>query len=196
MQKTIPPGCWKEETIADLPQLRTLLSWEPSFWEVIDSCFISICKFGSFKNPSATITSLSELCFSIRRFILLIETKKVISMNYASSTSSWKPWRWIRLDLIFSMRHIYINSNQNLLTKLTSNSRSTELKHILQWNISQMIMKTIPISRRIVISYVMKQGILLWIWWKVNGNRDDNMIRISQWRESHCRTNISVQRKK
>ena len=79
--------------IVDLPLLRTLLaihqiSRESSFWEVIDSCFISICKFGSFKNPSATITSLSELCFSIRRFILLIETKKVISMNYASSTSS------------------------------------------------------------------------------------------------------------
>ena len=78
--------------IVDLPLLRTLLaihqkSRESSFWEVIDSCFISICKFGSFKNPSATITSLSELCFSIR-FILLIETKKVISMNYASSKSS------------------------------------------------------------------------------------------------------------
>ena len=92
-----------------------------------------------------------------------------------------------RFDLILTMRDIYINSNLNLLTKLTSSSRSTEFKDILQWNISQMITKTIPISTRIVISYAMKWGILLWISWKVNGNWDNNMIRISQWRESHCR---------
>ena len=54
--------------IADLPLLRTLLaigqkSQKPSFWEVMDSCFSSICKFGSFRNPLATITSLSELYF-------------------------------------------------------------------------------------------------------------------------------------
>ena len=54
--------------IADLLLLRTLLaihqiSKEPSFWEVMDSCFISMCKFGSFKNPFAMITSLSELYF-------------------------------------------------------------------------------------------------------------------------------------
>ena len=66
--------------IADLPLLRTLLaihqkSWEPHFWEVMDSCFSRICKFGSFKNPFATITSLSELYFWFRRFILLVQTK-------------------------------------------------------------------------------------------------------------------------
>ena len=52
--------------IADLPLLRPLLAIcqkfrGPSFLEVMDSCFISICKFGSFKNPFATITSLSDL---------------------------------------------------------------------------------------------------------------------------------------
>ena len=56
--------------IAGLPLLRTLLtihqkSQDPSLWDMIDSFFIvtffSICKFGSFKNPFATITSLSEL---------------------------------------------------------------------------------------------------------------------------------------
>ena len=31
---------------------------------------------------------------------------------------------------------------------------------------------------------------------RVNGNWDNNMIIISQWRESHCKTNISVRRKK
>ena len=55
----------------------------------------------------------------------------------------------MRLDLIFSMRDIYFNSNPNPLTKFTSSSRSTELKDIF------------PISMRKVISYVMKEGILL-----------------------------------
>ena len=61
------------------------------------------------------------------------------------------------------------------LTKFTSNSGSTEFKDILPRNISQMITKTVPTSRRIVITYAMKRGILLWIWWKVHGNRDNNM---------------------
>ena len=83
--------------IVDLPLLRTLLaicqkSQEPNFWEVMDSCFSSICKFGSFKNPFATVTSMSELYFRFR-FILLVQSKKVISMNNGSSTSCWKPWR-------------------------------------------------------------------------------------------------------
>ena len=98
------------------------------------------------------ITSLSELYFRIRRFILLEQTKKVVSMNYGSSTSSWKSWRWARLDV----RDIYINSNLNPFTKVTSSSRSTKFRGILPWNISQMIMKTIPISTRIVMSYGMK----------------------------------------
>ena len=59
-----------------------------------------------------------------------------------------------------------------------------------------MVMKTISISTRIVISNTIKQGIPLWIWWKVNGNWDNNMIRVSQWRENHCRTNTSVRQKK
>ena len=136
---------------------------------------------------------LSELYFRITRFILLVQTKKVISMNYGSSTCSWKPWRWVRLDLMFSMGDIYISSNLNSLTKFTS-SRLV-LKDVLPWNISQMITKTVPISMRIVIIYVMKQGILFWIWWKVNRNWG-NMIRISHWRENHCRTTTSIKRKK
>ena len=150
--------------IADLPLLRTLLAicqklQEPSLWEVMDSCFISICKFGSFKNPFATIISLSQLCLRIRRLFSFVQIKLVISMNYGSSTSSGKPWTLMRLDLIFSMRDIYINSNLDPLTKFTSSSRSTKFKDILLWNISQMIMKTVPISMRIVINYAMKWGI-------------------------------------
>ena len=121
--------------------------------------------------------------------------KKVISINCGSSASSWKTWKWVMLELILSMRDIHINANLNPLTKFTSSSRSIEFKDILSWNISQMITKTIPISTTIVISNAMKWGILLWIWWKVNGNWY-NMIRISQWRESHCRTDTSIRKKK
>ena len=131
--------------------------------------------------------SLAELCVRIRRFILLVQKKKVIFMNYGS----WKPWRWVMLDLILLMRDIYINSNLNTVTKLTISS-----KDIIPWNLSEMITKTVPISSRIVISNAIKPGILLWIWWKVNGNWDNNMIIISQWRESHCRMNTSIRRKK
>ena len=70
--------------IADLPLLRTLLAKKVLRANFLGSdglfCFNSICKFGSFKNPFATITSLSELYFRFRRFILLVQTKKVISI--------------------------------------------------------------------------------------------------------------------
>ena len=49
--------------------------------------------------------------------------------------------------------------------------------------------------RRVII-YAMKWDILFWFWQKVNGNWDNNMKRISQWRESRCRTSDSVTRKK
>ena len=61
-------------------------------------------------------------------------------------------------DLILTMRDIYINSNLNPLTKFTSRSKSTEFKDSSLEHLSDD--KTIPISTRIVISYVMKQGIL------------------------------------
>ena len=118
--------------IADLPLLRTLLaihqkSWEPRFWEVMDSCFSRICKFGSFKNPFATITSLSELYFWFRRFILLVQTKYEVWQQH----KLLKTMKMRKFDLILMMRDIYINSNLNLLTKFTSSSRITNFKDIL-----------------------------------------------------------------
>ena len=73
--------------IADLPLLRTLLaicqkSREPSFWEVTDS--FALLAYASLA-VSRTLFSLSELYFRSRRFILLVQTKKMI---YGSSTSS------------------------------------------------------------------------------------------------------------
>ena len=65
-------------------------------------------------------------------------------MNYGSSTSSSKPWRWARLDLAFTVRYIYTSFPTwvNPLTKFNSSSRSTEFKDILPWNISEKIAKT------------------------------------------------------
>ena len=80
--------------IADLLLLRTIISNLPKVPRATflgsDGlfCFISICKFDSFKNPFAMITSMPELYFRIRRFILLVQTKKNISMNYGSSRNS------------------------------------------------------------------------------------------------------------
>ena len=80
--------------MADLSLLRTLLSicQKSQRAKFLESdglfCFSSICKSGSFKNLFAIIICLSELYFAFRRFILLVQRKKVISMNYGSSTSS------------------------------------------------------------------------------------------------------------
>ena len=151
-----------------LSLLRMLLttcleSQEPSFSEVMHS-FV-LLTYTSLK-ASRTLLQWLIVCVNFTldsEDLLLVQTKKVISMNYSSSTSSWKPWRWVRLDLILTMRDIYISSNLKPLTKFTSNSRSTEFKDIFPWNISQMITKTVPISTRIVISYAMKQDIPLWV---------------------------------
>ena len=163
---------FSETTIGNLPKIQKakFLRSDGLF------CFISISKVVSFKNPFATITSMAELHFRFRRSILLVQTKKVISMNYGSRKSSWKPWRWVRLHLILTMRDIYINANLN---PVTSSRRLNKFEEIFPWNISQMITKTVPISTRIVINYAMKWGIPLWTWWELNGDWDSNMNRIS-----------------
>ena len=56
----------------------------------------------------------------------------------------------MRLDLILSMRDIYISSNLNSLTKFNNSGRSTGFKDILLCNFALMIMKTVSITTRIV----------------------------------------------
>ena len=107
------------------------------------SCFCSICKFGSLKNTFATITSQSELHFRFRRFILLVQTKKMISMNYGSSRNCWKPWTWVRFGLIlrwgvYTSIHAWTPSQY-----LLAPAKVLSLKTSPQWNISQKIRKTI-----------------------------------------------------
>ena len=96
-------------------------------------------------------------------------------------------------ELYFRFRTHSVDTNKKVISmKYGSSTSSIEFKDILLKNISQMIAKTVPISMRIGISYVMKWGIPFWVWQKIHGNWDTNMIRISQWRESHCRTNTST----
>ena len=173
--------------IADLPLLRTLLAVHQKFLGRDGLfCFSSTWKFSSFKNPFAMITSLSELYFRFRRFILLLQMEKMISMSYGSSCC-WKPWRWVSFELILTMRDICINSNLDSLTKFTSSSGNTQFKAILPWNISEMITKTIPISSRIVnLCNEMKHPVLSLL---ESHQKLRQHIRISQWTEPHCRIN-------
>ena len=83
--------------ITDLPLLRTLLAIyqkfrEPSFWKVMDSFVL---------------------------FILLEQTKKMISMNYGSSASSWNhgdEWDLTQYFLwgIYTSVSNWINSNNSV----------------------------------------------------------------------------------
>ena len=77
---------------ADLPLLKTLLAIRHKSPESQVSgkgyTLLFYSKFGSSKNLFAMITSLPELYFRFRRFTLLVQTKRVISMNYDSSSSS------------------------------------------------------------------------------------------------------------
>ena len=77
---------------ADLPLLKTLLAIRHKSPESQvpgkGYTLLFYSKFGSSKNLFAMITSLPELYFRFGRFTLLVQTKRVISMNYDSSRSS------------------------------------------------------------------------------------------------------------
>ena len=99
--------------IADLPLLRTLLAIPNilrGFWEVMGSFVLLACA-----SLAASITLLQWLITCIdftsdsEDSICWCKWSKAVSLNYGSSTSSWKPWRLTRLDLILMMRDIYIN---------------------------------------------------------------------------------------
>ena len=61
-----------ENTIGNLPKvLRAKFVGSDGLF-----CVITVCMFSSFKNLFATNHCLSELYFSFRRFILLVQTKK------------------------------------------------------------------------------------------------------------------------
>ena len=63
------------------------------------------------------------------------------------------------LGLIPLIRDICGHYKLDPLTEFSSSSRSTVVKDILPWKISQMITKSIPINTRIVINNTIKWGI-------------------------------------
>ena len=97
----------------------------------------------------------------------------------------------VRLDKILTMRDIYINYNLTPPKEFTSSRTSTEFKDILQWNMSQNDRKHCP-NQQNCHRVCDARGIAFYVCWEVNGNWDNNMIKISKRRESHCRTNTSL----
>ena len=84
--------------IADLPLLRTLLaihqkSQDSSLWDMMTLFLLLL--FLAYANLAASRTLLQKslACLNFRRFIMLVKTKKVISMRYGSNKSSCKQWR-------------------------------------------------------------------------------------------------------
>ena len=80
----------------------------------------------------------------------------MISINYGSSATSRKLWRWVSLDLIFTMRDIYTSiqiwtHSQNSLAA----AETLGLK-ICSHGTSQIITNTVSMSKGIVISYATK----------------------------------------
>ena len=127
-----------------------------------------------------------------RRFMIWVQIREVISMS--KQHKQLKPQRWMRLDLIFTIMQkasFSIYTHSKILARLW---RGTKSEDILPWKISQMIKKTVPF-RKSIIKYC-ALIIYLRVWRKVNGNWDNNWIRISEERERQCRTNTRVKRNK
>ena len=137
---------------------------------------------------------MSKLQFRCRGFILLTKTKEAIFMGYSSSTSSWKPYRLLILDLIFMIRDMCINFILNPLTKFTtSSSRGINFTDILPWKISLMITKIVSINRRIITICTIKRSIPFESEEKPMKTEPKTLITISESRDSLCRTNIVYQ---
>ena len=122
MQMVTPLGHWVEEVRQIYLLAVCQKSQEPGFWEVIDS-FVLLAY--AIRQRLLTIISLPELYIQIYS---VSTNEKKISMNYGSYTKNWKPGELVRLDLILTMRNIYISSNLGQLTNFTSSSKSTSLK--------------------------------------------------------------------
>ena len=136
-----------EKTITNSPKTR-----EPRFWEVMDSFVLVV--YASLADSKTLLQQLLAcLKFNLDSEDLLCWYK-------------WKKWvLWAIEGAQAAENH---HGDEWGLTwylwwriKFTSSSRSPKFKDILPWNTSQMITKTIPISKRKVISYAMKQDMTL-----------------------------------
>ena len=114
---------------ADSNLLRTLLaicqkSQEPSVWELMDSfALLAYASLAALRPLLQWLLACLNFYFRFRRFIIATHQKSDFHELW-QHTSTCKPWRWVRLDLIFTMRDIYINSNLKILTKFIRSSKS------------------------------------------------------------------------
>ena len=124
----------------------------------------------SQQNFWSLLLSLSELGPGHGWFFPLIQKKK-ISMTYGSSTGSWKPWKWMRLNLIllnrdihqFQPGHIHIASNRTSLrwSKNHCNWQKNSLKgKLIQTGKTTWSEFTIG-GNAILIKKKVRQGLLL-----------------------------------
>ena len=117
MQKTTPGGYWIEEVQQIYLFVNSIAicqkSLKPSYWEVMDPSVLP-----EYAHLAGSITSLLYFTLESKDLFCWYKWKKVISMNYSCSTSSWKSWRWVR-DIYDE--GIYINFSLN---QLTESSRS------------------------------------------------------------------------
>ena len=176
-------GPMKRGGIADLPLLpkvpraeilrcdRLLLYW-------------NICEFGSFQNPFAVVMAYLKLkldsedlfCwYKLKMWFLWAMATVPAAENHGDDERdfTWYLW-WEIYTSIPIWTHSPIHWQQLKI-------------------ITEMITKTILTITRIVIGYTMKKGIPFWVWQTVNENWN-NIIKISQERESHCTTNTSIKR--
>ena len=130
--------------------------------------FISICRFGSFKNP-LTITNLPEFYFRFRRFILLVQMKKKRFLWTMGATRAAKNHgdQWLLTWYIqWGINASILTWNHSQSSLAVAEALILRMEHLPQ-NISQMITKTIPISTWIVIRYTKRRGILLTYYEKI-----------------------------
>ena len=154
------------------------------------------------------ITSLPEFHFRCRRLILLVQTKEVISTSYGSSTNSVSPIINIRSSLthLHSFYGDEWGSTWYLWWEIytsfpawTHSWNSVPGEEAMSLKISTY--ETSPNNHEEHPNQLDNNNNLcdekgFWVWRKVNSKWDNNMVRISQWRGSHCRTNVTVWRKK
>ena len=181
------------------PLLRTLLaicqkSWEPSFWEVMNS-FVLVAYASLAASRTLLRWLLACLNFTLENFFCWYKQKMLFLWNMAAAEAAENhgvKWglTWYLQWGIYTSVPTWSHSQNSLTTAEPLILKISPHGAPLRWS------QKPPQSAQEVISYKVKWGVLFWVYWKVNGNWDNKMIRILQWRESQCRTNTSVRRNK
>ena len=169
---------------ADLLLLRTLLAsslkcWDPCFWEVMDDfVLLAYPSLGASRTLLQRLLARLNFTLGSKDLFFWYKWKKSLQWTMAAAQAAENHgYEW---DLTWYLWRICIYQFQPEPTLEIQEWLQKHFEDILLWNISQIVMKTAPVSTRIVISYAMKWDIPLCVWWKVNRNWDSNMLRITK----------------